>query len=91
MKHETAKEDASISLSVINAALINRVSRQKLSTRALMEPSNFKRPTSRVKRWKGERLRHRADEPASEERDIFTRLYTSSRCCSSDSSLENGS
>lgn len=49
---------------VINTALINLVSRQKLSARgSLMEPSCFKRATSRVKRWKGERLRHHRTRP----------------------------
>lgn len=51
-------------LPVINAALINLVSRQKVEhTGGLMEPSCFKRATSRVKRWKGERLRHHRTSP----------------------------
>lgn len=48
-----------------------------------MEPSCFKRATSRVKRWKGERLRHHGASPVrlanEERREIFTRLYRAGR------------
>lgn len=56
---------------------------KKLNTRGLMEPSCFKRATSRVKRWKGERLRHHRTSPVclgnEERREIFTRLYRAGR------------